>query len=262
MSDADALDEAAAELRINGYTVLEGGLSRDRIDALKAGLDRTYRRQAEELGGEAVLRRINDADVARCMLSYEEDFLEVATCAPLMALARRILGPEFVLMQQNGIINRPDHENNQAKWHRDLAYQHWTTSKVLAINALLCIDDFTVENGATFVLPGTHHVAEFPTNSFVSKFEKQLSVPAGSYLILDAMLFHRAGTNRSNSVRRAANHVIGLPFMAQQVDIPSAFASTRMQEPQDAAIRKYLGYRWSPAADANDWRRRKIEASN
>ncbi|SDI11831.1 phytanoyl-CoA dioxygenase family protein [Paraburkholderia phenazinium] len=254
----DNIDEAVAELRINGYAVLESGLSRDFLDTLKGDLDRVYSRQVQEMGGEDVLRRIHDTDIARCMLSYESNFLAVATTEPLMKLAARVLGSEFVLMQQNGIINKPDRENYQAKWHRDLPHQHWTSSKPLAINALLCLDDFTLENGATFVLPGTHHVPEFPTDMFVSRFEKQIAAPAGSYLVLDAMLYHRGGTNSSANARRAVNHVIGLPFMAQQVDIPSALASTGMPEPQDASIRKYLGYRWAPAESAIGWRLARI----
>jgi ectoine hydroxylase-related dioxygenase (phytanoyl-CoA dioxygenase family) len=191
------------------------------------------------------------------MLAYEPDFLEVATTAPLMEFTRRALGPEFVLMMQNGIINRPDRENYQAKWHRDLNYQHWTSSRTLAINALLCIDDFTSENGATYVLPGTQHVAEFPTERFTRKFEKQIEAPAGSYLILDAMLYHRAGINETANVRRAVNHVIGLPFMAQQIDLPSALAGKGIHPPENPVIKKYLGYRWSPASDVTDWRNRR-----
>jgi ectoine hydroxylase-related dioxygenase (phytanoyl-CoA dioxygenase family) len=258
LRETDPIDEAIAELRINGYTTLASGFSTEFIDSLKAGLDRTYAKQVAEIGAESDLMSINDADTARCVLSYEADYLKVATAAPLMELARRFLGPEFVLMMQNGIINRPDRENYQAKWHRDLNYQHWTSSKPMAMNALLCIDEFTYENGATFVLPGTHHVAPFPTDAFARKFEKQLAVPAGSFLVLDAMVFHRAGINRSSHVRRAVNHVIGLPFMAQQIDIPSAMSRTGAAIPDDPAIRKYLNFRWAPAADAIEWRRRRI----
>jgi ectoine hydroxylase-related dioxygenase (phytanoyl-CoA dioxygenase family) len=254
----DAYDEVAAELRVNGYAILGSGFSAEFIEGLKAGLDRAYATQVSEIGGDDVLRRMSDADVARCILAYEPDFMAVATAPSLIELAKRVLGSEFVLIMQNGIINRPDRENYLAKWHRDLSYQHWTSSKPLAINALLCIDDFTVENGATFVLPGTHHVTGFPPDRFVRKFEKQIEAPSGSYLVLDAMLFHRSGINRSANVRRAVNHVIGLPFMAQQIDIPSALASTGARMPESDAVRKYLGYRWSPASDVADWRSRRL----
>ncbi|MDR6383862.1 phytanoyl-CoA dioxygenase family protein [Paraburkholderia caribensis] len=259
LGSSDATDEAIAELRVNGYTVLDSGLSPDFVESLREGLERAYARQIEEIGNEEMLRAMNDADIARCMLAYETDFLTVATTAPLLEFAKRALGPEFVLLMQNGILNRPDRENYQARWHRDLNYQHWTSSKTLAINALLCIDPFTIQNGATYVLPGTHHVAQFPTDAFASKFETQIEAPAGSYLILDAMLYHRAGINQSKNVRRAVNHVIGLPFMAQQIDLPAAMASKGIAPPKDPAIAKYLGYRWSPASDVAAWRSRRID---
>ncbi|SAL84166.1 Phytanoyl-CoA dioxygenase (PhyH) [Caballeronia terrestris] len=258
MPQFDDIDEAAGELRINGYTILNSGFSSSFLDSLKNGLDNVYAEQIKELGCESALLSINDADIARCMFAYDSNYLNVATTEPLMELARRFIGSQLVLMMQNGILNRPDRENYQAKWHRDLNYEHWTSSKPLAINALLCLDDFTFENGATYVLPGTQHVAPFPTDAFARKHERQIAAPAGSFLILDAMMFHRAGINRSGSVRRAVNHVIGLPFMAQQVDLPSALARRGMPEPTDPGIRNYLGYRWSPAADALDWRARRL----
>jgi ectoine hydroxylase-related dioxygenase (phytanoyl-CoA dioxygenase family) len=257
-SASDIIDEHLAELRVNGYTVLRTGATAAQLADLGDRLDTVYASQCEEMGGEHVLRSIYDSDVARCMLAYDEAFLRLATDPTLLQLAQRVFGSEYVLTQQNGILNRPERDNYQAKWHRDLSYQHWTSTKPLAINALYCIDEFTADNGATFVLPGTHHVEAFPTDKFVSKFELQLTAPAGSYLILDAMLFHRAGINRSKSVRRAVNHLIGLPFMAQQIDFPSAIARAGKLNVKDENTRKYLGYRWSPAADAADWRSRRL----
>lgn len=254
----DVYDELAAELRINGYTILQGGFSSGFLEGLKAGLARAYEAQVQEIGAEDRLHRMGDADVARCVLAYERDFIAVATAPSLLQLATRVLGSEFVLLQQNGIINRPARRSSLAQWHRDLSYQHWTSSKPLAINALLCLDDFTAENGATFVLPATHHVAAFPPDRFVRRFERQIEAPSGSYIVLNAMLFHRAGTNRSADVRRGVNHVIGLPFMTQQISIPSAVASQGGRIPDGDAIRKYLGYRWDPASSVADWRRRRM----
>ena len=254
----DIYDEVAAELRVNGYATLDGGFAPGFVRGLRAGLERAYAKQVDDIGGDEVLRRMGDADIARCVLAYEPDFIAVAAAPPLIELAKRVLGPEFVLLQQNGIINRPDRKNALAQWHRDLSYQHWTSSKPLAINALFCVDDFTVENGATFVLPGTHHVTAFPPDRFVQKFETQIEAPSGSYIVLDAMLFHRGGINRSAGVRRGVNHVIGLPFMAQQIDIPSAVAGTGARIPDDDAVRKYLGVRWAPASSVTDWRSRRM----
>lgn len=258
MPSADTFDEAIADLRVNGFTVLESGIDSALLSELKDRLDAAYLAQVNELGGEDRLQQINDADIVRCVLAQDPLFLRIATSPSLMTLASRLFGSDFVLTQQNGIINRPDRRNNQIAWHRDLPYQHWTSTSPIAINALFCLDAFTLENGATFVLPASHHVSEFPTEAFVIRNEKQLAVPAGSFLVLDAMLYHRGGVNRSSELRRAVNHVIGLPFMAQQVDIPSAIATASGNEPQDANVRKYLGYRWSPAKSGKDWRERRL----
>lgn len=260
LASDDAIDEAVAELKVNGYTLLDSGLPDELIQRLKSGIDRIYETQINEFAGEQALASINDTDIARCTLAYDPDFLSVAVAPNLMRLANKVLGSEFVLTQQNGIINRPDRMNYQVKWHRDLSYQHWTSSKVIAFNALLCVDDFTFENGASFVLPATHHVEAFPTDAFVRRHEKQMAAKAGTFIVLDAMLYHRGGVNVSGAVRRAVNHLIGLPFLAQQVNFETAFESTGMPTPVDANIRKYLGFRWSPAKDAKDWRERRMPA--
>jgi hypothetical protein len=258
LASEDAIDEAVAELRINGYTIIQSGLPAGLIEQLKSGIDRIYQTQIDEFGDEQALASISDTDIARCALAYDPDFLTVATAPNLLKLAARVLGNEFVLMQQNGIINRPDRQNYQVKWHRDLSYQHWTSSKTIAFNALLCVDEFTHENGASFVLPATHHIDAFPTDQFASRHEKQIAAPAGSFIVLDAMLYHRGGINVSNGVRRAVNHLIGLPFLAQQVNFQTALESMGTPAPADPNVRKYLGFRWSPATNAKDWRERRM----
>lgn len=256
LPSADGTDELAAELAVNGFTILDSGLDAGTLAELRVCLDRAYAEQVRELGGEDLLHTLNDADIARALFVYEPAFLQLATLPTLMTLCKRVLGPEYLLLMQNGIVNRPDRKNYQAKWHRDLNYQHWLSTKTLAINALFCLDAFTLDNGPTHVLPGTHHVAAFPTPAFCRKHEQPVVAPAGSYLVLDAMLYHRAGINTSSAVRRAVNHVIGLPFMAQQVNLPKMLAARGVPTP-DPAVAKYLGYRWTPADDARDWRTRR-----
>jgi ectoine hydroxylase-related dioxygenase (phytanoyl-CoA dioxygenase family) len=256
----DLLDEAAAELAINGYTVIDSGLGAGELSDMRKALDAVYRRQVREIGGVAALDAIDDADVARCPLAYDERFLELATHRELLALLRRVLGPDIVLLMQNGILNRPGRAHAQRRWHRDLNYQHWTSSKPIALSALLCVDDFTARNGASFVLPGTQHVAAFPTERFVRAHERQLTAKAGSFLVFDAMLFHRGGTNTSGRLRRAINHVVGLPFLAQAIDLPTALERAGCRPPADESIRRYLGYRWAPAPDVLSWRRARMPA--
>jgi ectoine hydroxylase-related dioxygenase (phytanoyl-CoA dioxygenase family) len=155
---------------------------------------------------------------------------------------------------QNGIINPSVQRHPQIKWHRDLNYQHWTSSRPLAFNALVCLDEFTSLNGATYALPGSHLFAPFPSEAYVAKHEKQIETRAGSVIVMNAMLFHRGGSNRSDAPRRAVNHVIGLPILGQQIDIPNSMGE---KWADDRFLSGYLGYRWNPKPSVSAWRQSK-----
>ena len=68
--------------------------------------------------------------------------------------------------------------------------------------------------------------------------------------------FHRAGENSSEAPRRGVNHLIGLPFLAQQIDIPRALGGRYADDP---FLGRYLGYKWAPAASVDDWRRARMD---
>jgi hypothetical protein len=254
----DDIDEKVLELKINGFTTLNSGISEAEIQQLKENLDRYYSIQADEVGGNDQLVKWGDANILRGALSYDASFLNAATNKNLLGLVTRYLGKEYVLTMQNGLINKPGHGNEQGKFHRDLNYQHWTSSSPIALNALLCLDDFTAENGATWVVPGTHNFSEFPSKNFLDKYSCQVTAAAGTYLVLDGMLFHKAGSNRTSRERRALNHVIGLPFMSQVIDLPAAMASNKIDLPADLQLQRFLGAQWGSVRSASEWREKKF----
>ncbi len=243
------------EIYYNGFTIIPNVLDAETLRSLSDAIDRLYTVQMQELGGVALAESIYDANNVRCPLAYDDQFIAIAKHPVMIDLMRAILGDNFVLMMQNAIINRPVEGNYQTRWHRDLNYQHWTSSQPLTLNALFCVDPFLFENGCTHVLPGTHLREEFPSDAFVRKYQVPALAPAGSVIFMDSMLYHRAGQNISNKPRRAVNHVIGLPFLAQQIDIP-AFVGDRLAT--DDFSKNYFGYRWRPAPSAKDWRLAKL----
>jgi ectoine hydroxylase-related dioxygenase (phytanoyl-CoA dioxygenase family) len=105
-------------------------------------------------------------------------------------------------------------------------------------------------NGATVVLPGTHRIERFPSATVATEIERPVEAPAGSFLVFDSMLFHRAGHNTSTAVRRAVNHVYALPFIGQQISMPDIL---RGRYADDPALRRLLGYETNPAPSVDDW---------
>lgn len=246
------------EIRVLGYGALPAVLTAAEVDALNEASDAAYARQCAAVGGEAALARINDADIVRCALAYDPAFMALATHPTLLSVARAVLGQNFVLLMQNGVINRPDRAQFQTNWHRDLNYQHWVSSRCFAMSVLVCLEDFTPETGGTVFLPGSHRFEDFPSRALVEGRATAPELPKGSMIFFDSMVFHRAGRNTSGRIRRGVNHVLGAPMLAQQVDIP---AMLKRPAPQDPWLAGYLGYRWNPAPDVDEWRRRKIAQS-
>jgi ectoine hydroxylase-related dioxygenase (phytanoyl-CoA dioxygenase family) len=158
----------------------------------------------------------------------------------VIALLKELIVGKFILNQQNGIINPPGRKYNQGAWHRDLPYQHFLTSTPLAIGALFCVDDFYPDNGATYVLPASHKHEAFPSSTYILKNGVQLSAPAGSFIIVDSMVFHRGGNNLTTQNRRAVNHVYTIPLIKQQIDILAVFDKLDL----DDNLKELLGYKY------------------
>jgi ectoine hydroxylase-related dioxygenase (phytanoyl-CoA dioxygenase family) len=239
VSETDT-DFACESIRHLGYAVIDGGYEPAWLDALSNAFERALRRQYAERGGIEALRAIDEHNTIRLPMAYEPVFLELAANPKILEICRRLISRYVVLNQQNGVINPPRAEKyNQGAWHRDLPYQHFVSSRPLAINALFCLDPFSVENGATKVLPASHRQEAFPSNRFVEAEAATIAAPAGCFIILDCMMFHSGGVNMTDRPRRAVNHVYSIPLLRQQIDLPDALGDKFVT---DGKLRQLLGY--------------------
>jgi ectoine hydroxylase-related dioxygenase (phytanoyl-CoA dioxygenase family) len=248
----DLLDRHAEELRLVGYTVLDSGLKPEEVANLSGRIKPIIEGQEREFGGAQAMARIGEANTARALLAYDEAFLALAANPQLMVLVAKMLGQNFVLSQQNSTVLEPLNSHHQTAFHRDLPYQHFTSSRPIAINALFCADEFTNENGATRVIPGSHKYEPFPSDDVIRQLVVTVTAPAGSFIVLDAMIYHGAGENRSPHARRGVNHVFVLPFMRQQVDLPKMLGGRYADDPN---LSRLLGYDYRTPESVMDWRR-------
>ena len=247
------LEDIAEQVRRLGYAVLDSGYSKVQLQEIAEQFD-LVREQYLKTWGESRLQSLNEFYTIRAMLTHGgAAFLQLAMNPNVMAVLQKLILGTFTLNQQNGIINPPGETFNQGAWHRDLPYQHYVSSTPLAVNALFCVDDFNYENGSTFVLPASHKAISFPSKSYLKRNALQVKAKAGQFIVLDCMLFHCAGFNRSAKERRAINHVYNIPFFKQQINLPGnmdienlsleakTLLGVNFQEP--ASIETYLASR-------------------
>lgn len=214
-------DEAVEEIHNVGYTIVESNLSTADIEQLSRDFE-DVRARYKVLYGEERLRNIDEHNTIRSPMIYgKESLVKLALDENLHAVLRKVFcDRKYIINQQNGVINPPQKGYNQGAWHRDLPYQHFVSNVPLAVNALFCLDDFTLENGSTFVIPATHKIEPFPSENYVKNHAVQVEAKAGSFILLDCMTFHSGGYNSTDADRRAINHVFNIPYFKQQVNIP------------------------------------------
>jgi ectoine hydroxylase-related dioxygenase (phytanoyl-CoA dioxygenase family) len=239
-TDADETDIAVEALRLVGHAVVDGGYDADALSSLSAAFDRSLDAMYSAHGGREAMAAIDEHNTIRALLSTDRLFLDLATNDRIMAICRRMIGDYIVLNQQNGIINPPNRQSyNQAAFHRDLPFQHFVSSRPLAINALFCLDDFTAENGATFVIPGSHKQETFPADRTVELLRSQITAPKGSFIVLDALLYHSGAVNGTELPRRAINHLYTVPIIRPQIDLAAILGDDYTSDPE---LRRLLGY--------------------
>jgi ectoine hydroxylase-related dioxygenase (phytanoyl-CoA dioxygenase family) len=241
-----AVDRAIEAIGLVGYAVVPGNYGLDEMAHFSAAFDRALAETHARFGRDELVR-IDEHLTIRAPLSTDRLFLELALNPAVIAVCSRLMGEYLVLNQQNGIVNPPNAQRyNQGAFHRDLPYQHFVSSRPLALNALFCLDPFTEQNGATHVVPASHKSEAFPSDAAIGMLQKQVVAEAGSFIILDCMVFHSGGVNRTGSPRRAVNHVYSVPFIRQQIDLPSLLGPGYIDDP---GIRRFLGYDVRSPAD-------------
>ncbi len=143
--------------------------------------------------------------------------------APYLA-DRRILdiveacfGPWPRISCTDCVINEPG--NERGYWHADWPYNQTNASHVAApypdllmhLSTIWMLSDFTRENGATWILPGSHRRGENPSAGSMNGIDCDRALPgqmqvegeAGSVLVYDSRLWHAVAANVSSSRRLA-----------------------------------------------------------
>ena len=206
------------KLKLLGYFVVESVFTPNELAKISQKLDKVWDQQVAKYGQD-FLNSLGDWGVARGMMKYEQIFMDLIIHPTIIEYVDYIIGETAILNLQNGILLFPSENHNQGRYHRDFA-KDFISSKLLSVNALIAVDDFTKKNGATFFIPRSHAYEEMPSESFIKETELQVTAPAGSIIFFDSLIWHKGGENRTSKTRRAINQQYTRPFIKQQLDYP------------------------------------------
>ncbi len=204
------LEPASGDLARFGYCILERALAAPAVSALKSRVD-------EQAAGEVaagcgfVESGINQRI---WMLPNKGRIFRDLVLSPLVErFMGELLGPTFLLSSLTANIARPG--GAPMYLHTDQGYVDFWTEKPLVANVLFMLDDFSEQNGATRVVPGSHLVRDL--RRWAPEETVPVEGPAGSVMVFDGRLAHGTGANRTeNEARRAILAYHCRPFVRQQ----------------------------------------------
>ena len=195
-----------------GYLVFERVLSPDKIDEIRSALAPHLARDLKgrnDFEGEKTNR-------VYALMAKSPVFAELAIYPLALAFAEAELGQSCLLSALLAINLHPG--ETVQPWHTDDGGAKIPRPRPpLGISTFWAIDDTTEQNGATEIIPGSHHWdgetiqgaathADFARKRVDHDTEDRadavkLAMPSGSLAITKGTLWHRGGANRSDRPR-------------------------------------------------------------
>jgi ectoine hydroxylase-related dioxygenase (phytanoyl-CoA dioxygenase family) len=189
-------ERAIQEIEVYGFTVLEGVLSPEEVAATKEVLIRCEREFGEEHKHGGSARHVSNLPV------LDPVFLPIIDHPRTLPILEQFLGKSLILGSLNSRIVRPG--DGDQRLHGDIPAEMLNMASPVMMNTVWMLDDFTRENGATRVVPGTHRSGHAsPPEGLELKYVVQAEAPAGSVLVFNGQCWHGGGENRSSRNRHA-----------------------------------------------------------
>ena len=191
----------------NGYTIIESLLTDNEVSCIKNAL-------APWLQGRLMGRNNFEGKKSErvyALLAKHPDFSLLVEHPKVLAIVDQMLERDY-LLSANLAINVHPGETPQP-FHQDNNGGTFAVSGVThGMSIIWNLDEFTEENGATEIIPGSHRfVHEVPAADDAIK----VTMPAGSALVFSGSLVHRGGANHSDKPRLAITPQYCQPWLRQ-----------------------------------------------
>jgi ectoine hydroxylase-related dioxygenase (phytanoyl-CoA dioxygenase family) len=241
------LEQIKRDYESAGYAIYEAALCPEEAVEVRGIVDAELRRD-EAANQDKVSRFYTDPDDKNRRLQNLPDrhkwFQDLLEHPVALEMTRHILGSNimkesYLLHSYGANITRPG--SGQQFIHKDRSSKQAVVSGALQSRFIWCLDDFTEENGATRMVPGSqHYVADLTGATTYESVPAE--APRGSLLIYDDRILHGTGANVCADKERAGI-IVGYtpPWCRPMAHFPSVLDPARMKD-ASVTVRQLLGY--------------------
>jgi ectoine hydroxylase-related dioxygenase (phytanoyl-CoA dioxygenase family) len=191
------------ELDENGFTLLENVIDPAWLDRLRQAFEELVEQEGDEAGVESGqmkgVRRLSD--LANKGEVFDAIYLQPALLTAVLHIFQR----PFKVSSLNG--HDPMANDGLQALHGDGPPPATPEGPFRVVNSMWMLDDFTKDNGATRIIPGTHRklgkIDDYIEDGMVDHPEQiHLQGPAGSVAVFNGSIWHGSYINRSGRPRR------------------------------------------------------------
>ena len=243
-----------AQIERDGYTVVENFLSPLQL----ADVRRLFALYLDTHSGRNNFEGLRTERVYT-LVARARVMWDIVLDARILALCEHFLLPNFLLTASQAIRINPGEAPQP--FHSDDSFYHLPHPRpMVSLSTIVAVDDFTAQNGATNIIPGSHSWSDaqradmysFASGQGGDGVKEQLAraaisaeMPAGACMVFSGTLVHRGGQNHSAAPRNAFSNQYCQPWARQQENFI-------LGVPQDVArqmparLQELLGYSIHP----------------
>ncbi|HUO05799.1 MAG TPA: phytanoyl-CoA dioxygenase family protein [Candidatus Binataceae bacterium] len=226
----ESVQEHLKRIDLDGYTIVEDAIEPELLEFIANELARIERERnikpaRNNFEGFKTTHVYN-------LLVYGKAFEAIPVHPKILPIVEGVLGDGLLISTLSSISIGPG-EAAQAIHADDILIPLDKPHRAIVCNTMWALTDFTDENGATRIIPGTHKSDRNP------EYGKQYdTIPAvmkrGSVLVWNGSLWHGGGANRTTDQVRVG---IAMNYCAGYI---------RQQENQQLGIPREIAARFSP----------------
>lgn len=241
-------DFHATRIEEQGYSVAEDLIPLELCEEIKKDISRMEaigppKLKQNEFTGYNTLRYFD-------LINKNSIWEQVATHPPVLEVIRRVLGQDMLLSTMGTAVIDPG-ESSQRIHCDDQLYGIGRPHKNLVCNTMWALSDFTCENGATRLVPGSNKFMHYPDENLTSEQRKavtatgedqnyatiQMAMPAGSIGFVVGTTYHSGAANKSSERRwgLTINYCAG--SQRQQENLMLAHSRSKMRTFSDELLR-------------------------
>src|ERR1700739_1376651 len=214
-----ALSSSLEQIRCEGYTVLRDALSPRQVEVVRQEL-------APILASTPFGR--NDFEGYRsqrvyALLAKAPATTDLVTHPALVALLDQLLHPAYLLSAPLAINVHPGEP-----------------AQPLGVSAFGSTDDFTADNGATEILPGSHTWSDEIPDPHDSRI-RTMEMSAGSVVVFLSSTYHRGGANTSDTVRLGITPQFCEPWI-RPIETMTLAVPPKLASRYSPRVQSLLGY--------------------